>query len=75
METIRIVDIPGKDKGENDMVVKEELKKAVGTAFFDAGIESIESLRPLITNYLEVIQPKALRDLLKFSGKNLYRRR
>lgn len=108
------------------MVVNEELKKAVGTAFFDAGIESIESLRPelvyndtqqgntvlasleaelnrcnkfwisvafvtqsglivlkdvlknlekkgiqgkiLTTNYLEFNQPKALRDLLKFSN-------
>lgn len=108
------------------MGINEELKKAVGTAFFDAGIESIEALRPelvyndtfqgntvlasleaelsrcnkfwisvafvtqsglivlkdilrelekkgiqgriLTTNYLEFNQPKALRDLLKFSN-------
>lgn len=108
------------------MEIKEEIKKAVGTAFFDAGIESMEALRPelvyndtrqgntvlasleaelnrcnrfwisvafvtqsglivlkdtlrelekkgipgriLTTNYLEFNQPKALRDLLRFSN-------
>lgn len=108
------------------MGITEELTKAVGTAFFDAEIESMEGLRPelvyndthqgktvlacleaelnrcdrfwfsvafvtqsglivlkdtlqelekkgiqgriLTTNYLEFNQPKALRDLLKFSN-------
>lgn len=111
------------------MSMVEELKKAVGTAFFDAGVESIEEIRPeliyndtrhgntvlaslekelkrcnsfwfsvafvtqsglivlknilrelekkgiqgkiLTTNYLEFNQPKALRELLKFSNLQL----